>query len=121
MTNKELVSLLKEALDAIDRYSQNLVYGAPLVDDPRDYTPVPGCCSEKEIQAWKEACEKAERGEHVEVPQHFRECLSEKGGVVHISYQPWGIGTSVVRHPKMKKLMDKIKVVIAALEGGDPA
>lgn len=66
-----LCGLLEKVLPLIEREAEeDLLYGAPLVDDPRDYTPDMECCTPEEVATWDEACKKAEAGESVEVPRH---------------------------------------------------
>ncbi len=75
----------------------DLHYGSPMVTDPRDFTPDEQMCAPHEIEAWKEACRRAEAGEHVEIPQS--RFIYDKDGrlVAHILNQPWGIGISTTR------------------------
>lgn len=45
-----------------------------------------------ETAAWQDACRRAEAGEKVDVPHHY--WAAEGGAVLHIAYEPWGIGIS---------------------------
>ncbi len=46
-----LEGLLTDILPVIEHYAEETSYGVPVVDDPRDFTPDPECCSPEEIAA----------------------------------------------------------------------
>ncbi|MGB9781411.1 MAG: hypothetical protein ACPLSY_01835 [Moorellaceae bacterium] len=112
-----VLEVLFEVLPWLEEAAEEVHYGSPMCEDPRDFTPDPECCTEKEIAAWKEACRRAEAGEKVEIPHHIWE-KDPDGTVRHISYNPWGIGTSVIRNPELCALRDKVKALIGQLSQG---
>ena len=71
------------------------IYGQPLCDDPRDFTPDEQVCTPAEIAAWKDAVRRADAGENVEIPRHFW-IVDEHNALTHVSYEPWGVGVSVI-------------------------
>jgi hypothetical protein len=88
--------------NSIDRYTcphpaTESGYGAFNGGDPRKFFPDPDCSSEKEIAAWKAACEEAERLESarsLSCPSGFER--QPDGRVFHILRAPFCIGTYVI-------------------------
>lgn len=64
--------------------------------DPRDFTPDFGDCSEKEITAWKEACQQWNEGKRVVCEGSHRWLVDSKGNVIGTAtVSSFGIGTYV--------------------------
>ena len=113
---EQVTALLKAVLPTVEKFAIETGYGNPVCDDPRDFSPDPECCTPEEIARWKEACERAERGEKVEVPQH--QWFSDKDGMIccHVNSNPWGIGIYIYRDPELSEALTKLKEAVEIIE-----
>lgn len=113
---QQVKELLEAILPTVEKFAIETRYGNPVCDDPRDFSPDPECCTPEEIARWKEACERAERGEKVEVPQH--QWFSDKDGMIccHVNSNPWGIGIYIYRDEALTKLKEKLKEAVEIIE-----
>lgn len=104
------MDLLSKALPLIEEQAEQEGYGfATAVDDPRDFKPDYDSCTEQEIENWKNACKLAEKGEY-DPENHKHKWLNDGNGTkMHISYNPFGIGTYIWRDPELCELRDQIK------------
>lgn len=92
--------ILRELLPNIKQQAEMIGYGLYNPADPRDFTPDPDSCTENELAQWKNDCRKADAGEPVE----------------HAGPIGWGLGTYIIRDPRMIDLRDRIKQVLSELE-----
>lgn len=92
--------ILRECLPNIELQAEMIGYGLYNPSDPRDFTPDPESCTENELARWKDDCRKVDAGEPVE----------------HAGPIGWGLGTYIIRDPRMIDLRDRIKQVLSELE-----
>ncbi|WAH35017.1 hypothetical protein [Alicyclobacillus dauci] len=110
---KQLLEALPQIRELVSEQAEVEGYGsASCVDDPRDFVPDFEMCSEKEINAWKAACELAEKGESVDIPRHQIIRDGEGSMAAHIAYNAWGLGTYKYRDPEMIRIRDIIDAVL---------
>lgn len=125
-TPDQLAALMSHALDTaweLRRLAEDTIYGYPLVDDPRDYTPDHEVCSPEEVAEWERACVWAEGGHVIPAPPaheptHAKGEDGEVRQVGHITRAPWGIGVSTIRD---ERAMAVYAALVKAIRDIDPA
>ena len=116
-----LREVLQEALPFIEHAAREDVnYGYPVVEDPRDFSPDPECCNPEEIAAHKAACEAWERGERpTREPTH--ETIADGETLIRLTRAPWGIGVSTLRDPQAVALLAQVRAALSGERDGEGA
>lgn len=117
-----LREVVQEALPFIEHAAREDVnYGGyPVVEDPRDFSPDPECCTPEEIAAHKAACEAWERGERpTREPTH--ETIADGETLIRLTRAPWGIGVSTLRDPQAVALLAQVRAALSGERGGEVA
>lgn len=88
-------------------------YGFYRPENPHDFFPDGDCCSEKEIENHRLACEAWDRGERegpVVAPKGSETLVGENGEWLgHVTRAPWGIGSYTARDPQIESVVAKLK------------
>lgn len=98
------------------------IYGFPCVEDPHDFHPDGECCSEKQIEAHKLACETwgtPEYQPNVGCADFIDPVTGQRAG--HVTRTSWGIGTNMVPKSWMTPEPCETHEWVTERMGGDPA
>ena len=117
VTSDIVMGALIAARDYLRRAAQSEpTYGYFHGGDPRDFSPDAEVCTEAELAAHKEACERWERGERPEYEKHHHDVSQVGNTVVAVSYAgAFGLGTYQWRDEDAEDALDQVEAAIAAM------
>lgn len=113
----EILEGLRELhADLYQRGEGDTSYGYCFVSDPRKFSPDVDCCTEEEIQRWKDDCARAERGEKRETETR---CQVSRDGDMTVLVTPsgYGLGINVIDgDPDAADVAERLSRQISGLE-----